>query len=80
MSSGGASLAYGKTMGEGVDAEERGAALEAARLYRRAIALSQDNAVAHLFLAHALLTAGKLDAAAQVASLGQAVHPGVLSA
>lgn len=67
-------------MNQGVDAEEAGRLETAAACYFNALQLDSSHPVPYLFLAHALLCAGKNDSAAQVASLGHEVNPAVLNA
>lgn len=71
---------YEQLMNQGADAEEAGRLQTAAVCYRDALQLDTSHPVPYLFLAHALLCAGKEDGAAQVASLGHEINPAVLNA
>jgi tetratricopeptide (TPR) repeat protein len=70
---------YEQLMNQGVDAEEANRLQGAAVHYLHALQLDPSHPVPYLFLAHALLRAGKHDNAAQVASLGYEVNPAVLN-
>ncbi|MDZ7825864.1 MAG: aspartyl/asparaginyl beta-hydroxylase domain-containing protein [Gammaproteobacteria bacterium] len=71
--------AFRDHMNRGLAAEERGAFGHAIESYGRALRLRPDP-LAHLYLAHALLLAGRGGDAAAVASLGQDLSPAVLHA
>lgn len=71
--------AFREQMNRGLAAEERGAMGSAIESYARAARLRPDP-LAHLYLAHALLLAGRTGEAVAVASLGQDLSPAVLHA